>query len=326
MMTKFNELEQNEVMKSNEVIEPNYVNKGGSAVESASHSHTDVMELSLKKPIKLIVSDVDGTLVNRDKYVTERTIAAVQAAMEQGITVAVASGRAWGEMSEVKRKLPRITHYICSNGAVVLERVDADSTRTVFHQSFSNAAALELMDALIPFDVYIEAYCGEAIYGDREEMTEFASQLDPHLLPLIQASRIMVDGLRDYIESTGIELEKIQIFYGTEEKKQAILQHFKGQTEFNIIESSEGNLEFVQPGISKGRAVASLATSLGITAEEVMCIGDSNNDISMLQYTPVSFAMGNGELTAKAAATYEAPTNEAEGVAVAIESVIKASL
>lgn len=286
----------------------------------------NVMNLSLKKPIKLIVSDVDGTLVDKDKYVTPRTVKAVEAAMAQGITVAVASGRAWGEMAEVKSKLPRITHYICSNGAVVLERVSETEARTVFHQSFSNAAGLALIDELLPFDIYIEAYSGEKIFGDREEMIEFASQLSPHLLPLMRASRTMVDGLRSYIESTGIELEKIQLFYGTEEKKQAILEHFKGQTDFTIIESSEGNLEFVQPGISKGRAVASLAKSLGLTADEVMCIGDSNNDISMLEYTAVSFAMGNGEVTAKAAATYEALTNEEDGVAVAIEAVVQASL
>ena len=74
------------------------------------------------------------------------------------------------------------------------------------------------------------------------------------------------------------------MFYGTEEKKQAILKHFEGDDRFTIIQSSEGNLEFVQPGISKGRAVAALANELGITADEVMTIGDSNNDLTMLAY------------------------------------------
>ncbi len=283
-----------------------------------------ILPISLSKPIKLIVSDVDGTLVDKDKYVTARTIKAVHAAMEQGITVAIASGRAWGEMAEVKSKLPEIRHYICSNGAVVLKH-SANGTETIFHQSFSNKEGLDLIDELLPFGVYIEAYSGETIYGDGEEMKEFARQLSPHLLPLIQASRTMVEGLREYIARTGIELEKVQIFYGTETKKQEVLTHFKGRTHFTIIESSEGNLEFVQPGISKGRAVASLAESLGLSPDEVMCIGDSNNDISMLEYTPVSFAMGNGEDTAKAVATYIAPTNEEEGVAVAIEAVVAAN-
>ncbi|MBS4913348.1 MAG: HAD family phosphatase [Veillonella sp.] len=277
----------------------------------------------LKKPVKLIVSDVDGTLVNKDKYVTPATVAAVHKAMDLGVTVAVASGRAWGEMAEVKRKIPEIKHYICSNGAVVMKRTSDDDAEVVFHESFSTEEGLALIDMLLPFNVYIEAYSGAKIYGDGEEMKEFASKISPHLLPLIKASRVMVDSLRDYIATEGLALEKVQLFYGDDSKKQEILDYMKGRTNFTIIESSEGNLEFVKPDISKGRAVAALAESMGLEPDEVMCIGDSNNDLTMLRYTPVSFAMGNGEETAKAAARYVAETNEEDGVAKAIEQVLQ---
>ena len=277
----------------------------------------------LKKPIKLIVSDVDGTLVNKDKYVTPATVAAVHKAMDQGVTVAVASGRAWGEMAEVKKKIPEIKHYICSNGAVVMKRTSDEEAEVVFHQSFSTEEGLALLDMLLPFKVYIEAYSGPKIYGDGKEMKTFASKISPHLLPLIRASRVMVDGLRNYIETEQLELEKIQLFYGTDSKKQEILDYMRGRTNFTIIESSEGNLEFVKPDISKGRAVAALAESMGLEPDEVMCIGDSNNDLTMLRYTLVSFAMGNGEETAKATAQYIADTNENDGVAKAIELVLQ---
>lgn len=282
-----------------------------------------VEDLQLKKPIKLIVSDVDGTLVDTHKHVSDETVAAVKAAMARGITVAVASGRAWGEMGEVIHRIPEIHHYICSNGALVLKQ-DGGETTTVFHQSFSNAEGLRLLDELLPFDVYIEAYGGKEIYGETEGMMAFASNLPPHLVPLMKESRTMVPNLRDHIVDTGMDLEKIQLFYGTEAKKNAILEHFKEDDRFVIIQSSEGNLEFVQPGISKGRAVAALAESLGFTADEVMTIGDSNNDLTMLAYAGVSFAMMNGEATAKATAKFLAPTNDEDGVAQMIRLVLRA--
>lgn len=278
----------------------------------------------LKKPIKLIVSDVDGTLVDTDKHISDVTVQAMKEAMAEGIAVAVASGRAFGEMGEVLQRLPEIEEYICSNGAVVVEQKHGQS-KVIFRQSFSNEEGLWLMDQLLPFDVYIEAYGGKDIFGTADEMEEFAANLSPHLIPLMKASRTMVPNLRDYIVETGMDLEKIQLFYGTEEKKQAILKHFEGDDRFTIIQSSEGNLEFVQPGISKGRAVAALANELGITADEVMTIGDSNNDLTMLAYAGVSFAMANGEVTTKATAKYLAPTNDEDGVAQVVRAVVTAS-
>lgn len=278
----------------------------------------------LKKPIKLIVSDVDGTLVDTDKHISDVTVQAMKEAMAEGIAVAVASGRAFGEMGEVLQRLPEIEEYICSNGAVVVEQKHGQS-KVIFRQSFSNEEGLWLMDQLLPFDVYIEAYGGKDIFGTADEMEEFAANLSPHLIPLMKASRTMVPNLRDYIVETGMDLEKIQLFYGTEEKKQAILKHFEDDDRFTIIQSSEGNLEFVQPGISKGRAVAALANELGITADEVMTIGDSNNDLTMLAYAGVSFAMANGEATTKATAKYLAPTNDEDGVAQVVRAVVTAS-
>ena len=227
-------------------------------------------------------------------------------------------------MGEVLQRLPEIEEYICSNGAVVVEQKHGQS-KVIFRQSFSNEEGLWLMDQLLPFDVYIEAYGGKDIFGTADEMEEFAANLSPHLIPLMKASRTMVPNLRDYIVETGMDLEKIQLFYGTEEKKQAILKHFEGDDRFTIIQSSEGNLEFVQPGISKGRAVAALANELGITADEVMTIGDSNNDLTMLAYAGVSFAMANGEATTKATAKYLAPTNDEDGVAQVVRAVVTAS-
>lgn len=280
--------------------------------------------LSLVKPVRLIVCDVDGTLVNSDKQITKDTILAVNQALAAGITVAVASGRAWGEMTQVLTALPAIHTFICSNGAIVMKQA-GDSFETVFHQSFSTKRGVALLRKLLTWDVYGEVYAGDVVYGDKTCLPHITDYVHPQILPLMAPSRKMVADLPTYLEEHQIEMEKVQVFYGTEANKAAIVAELGHSHEFTLIESSEGNLEFVQPGISKGKAVAALAESMGLSADEVMTIGDSNNDLTMLTYGGVSFAMGNGEDTAKAAAAYETLTNDEDGVAAAILAVLRAN-
>ena len=280
--------------------------------------------LQLTKPVRLIICDVDGTLVNSDKHITDGTVKAVNAALASGVTVAVAIGRAWGEMAQVLEKIPDIHTFICSNGAIVMKK-DGASFETVFHQSFSTERGVALLRRLLKWDVYGEAYAGDVVYGDKSCLSHITDYVHPQILPLMAPSRKMVDNLPEFLEEHQLEMEKIQVFYGTQANKDAIVAELGHSDEFTLIESSEGNLEFVQPGISKGRAVAALAESMGLGADEVMTIGDSNNDLTMLAYAGVSFAMGNGEDTAKATAKYETLTNNEDGVATAVMAVLAAN-
>ncbi len=273
-----------------------------------------------KHIIKLIVSDVDGTLVNNDKYITPATIQAIADAQADGCEFAIASGRGWNEMEELLTKVPSIRYYICSNGAFVR---DALAGQTVFHQSFSNADCVEVMRKLAPLDLYMEVYMGEYVYADADILPRFDEFINPDVGPLIRASRTFKPDFIHFIEQTGQGVEKLQVFYGTQEKKDAVLAMCKGDDRFIVIESSEGNIEFVEPGITKGNAVAALANQLDINAEEVMTMGDSNNDLTMLRYAGVSFGMASGEETAKAAAKYMAEDNHQDGAAKAIQAVLK---
>ena len=84
----------------------------------------------------------------------------------------------------------------------------------------------------------------------------------------------------------------------------------KGRERFyDVLESSEGNLEFVLPHTTKGTAVEALANHWGYTPDEVMTIGDSENDLSMIRFASASVAMGNARDNVKAAARYETTDN-----------------
>ena len=156
----------------------------------------------------------------------------------------------------------------------------------------------------------------------------------PNIRPFILATRTMVCDLLAHMESLAEGPEKIQIFYGDEPMRQRILQDLRDEYQglshdgtgrerfYDVLLSSEGNLEFVLPHTTKGTAVEALAKHWGFSPDEVMTLGDSENDLSMLRFAGSGVAMGNAKPNIKEAARYETMDNNHHGVAKAIYSAI----
>ena len=156
----------------------------------------------------------------------------------------------------------------------------------------------------------------------------------PNIRPFILATRTMVCNLLAHMEALDEGPEKIQIFYGDEPMRQRILQDLRDEYQglshdgtgrerfYDVLLSSEGNLEFVLPHTTKGTAVEALAKHWGLSPDEVMTLGDSENDLSMLRFAGAGVAMGNSKPNIKEAARYETTDNNHQGVAKAIYSAI----
>ena len=156
----------------------------------------------------------------------------------------------------------------------------------------------------------------------------------PNIRPFLLATRTMVCDLLAHMESLDEGPEKIQIFYGDEPMRQRILQDLRDEYQglshdgtgrerfYDVLLSSEGNLEFVLPHTTKGTAVEVLAKHWGFSPDEVMTLGDSENDLSMLRFAGAGVAMGNAKPNIKEAARYETTDNNHQGVAKAIYSAI----
>ena len=156
----------------------------------------------------------------------------------------------------------------------------------------------------------------------------------PNIRPFILATRTMVPDLLAHMEALDEGPEKMQIFYGDEPMRQRILQDLRDEYQgmshdgtgrerfYDVLLSSEGNLEFVLPHTTKGTAVEALANHWGFSPDEVMSLGDSENDLSMLRFAGASVAMGNGKPNIKEAARYVTTDNNHQGAAKAIYSAI----
>ena len=291
--------------------------------------------LTSDTPIRFIASDVDGTLVNDAKSVDPEVVSAVRAARESGIRVAIASGRAWHEMDDVIDAMPCLRYFVCTNGAYVM---DKEEKKELVHISFDKTRAIDLVRKLMTYGVFVEAYVKAEIFGQYPTVGNETLQAErffrPNIRPFILKTRTMVPDLLAHLESLPEGPEKIQIFYGDERIRERILVDLrddfqgaatdgKGRERFyDVLESSEGNLEFVLPHTTKGTAVEALANHWGYTPDEAMTIGDSENDLSMIRFASASVDMGNARDNVKAAARYEKTDNNHYGVARALYSAI----
>lgn len=269
--------------------------------------------------IKLIVFDVDGTIVANDHYtVPEKNIAALRRARARGVKLAIASGRAWSILTEVAGQIGGVDYAITSNGASVRE---VGEDKILYEKGIPEKEALALMDLLDARDLPYEVYCGGKNYV-AEKMRDRLGEglLSPTFAEMYKRHVTFAPDLHAVLG--GGALEKINLFYAPSEVREGLREAVGQICPMEISNALEGNMEFTYGGVCKGVALAFLAKELGLTADEVMAFGDAGNDVEMLQWAGWSFAMENGAKVAKAAARYLAPSNEEGGVGQIVERYV----
>jgi len=258
--------------------------------------------------IRLIVLDLDGTTIGDDYVVPARVAAAIRAACERGIDVTLATGRSYAGTRRYAEELGLEAPLICYQGGAIVEAATGASLYSATVSRESVRAALDLARAN---KWYLVLYDQRNAFVDEWIMpAEFYEQL-------IHPETILVPDLRECLER---DMAKF-LFMDEPERIPAIeavlREHFGERLE--IVRSHARFVEGNPPGVSKGSALELLAGRLGVSRSEVLAIGDSDNDVSMLAWAGVGVAMGQGTAAARAAADWIAPPFAAGGAAVAIE-------
>ena len=267
--------------------------------------------------IKLIASDLDGTLMSPDHMtVSQRTLLALYQAHKKGVKIAIATGRTLHFTDPVTLQIPFVDFVISSNGAAVYDR---NKEEYVYSTLVSNADALEAVEFLNALPVHYHIYLGGRIYIQQSAMAFAADTGLPEEFLRDFISRVQIcESLADVIGDKDVEV--IDVFSMGEHEAE-IVEFFRKK---NLVMTSavRGELAATAIGADKGTALSGLSKVLGITADEVMSFGDAENDCPMLEYAGFSFAMENGNATCKAAAKAVAPSNADDGVAQMIENLI----
>lgn len=267
--------------------------------------------------IKIIAMDLDGTLLDSEKRLSEENRAALQEAADKGIQIVPTTGRIYAIIPEVVRKLPFIHYAITVNGAEVY---DVKNDRVIATNELTWQKAVEVMEYLDGFDVVYDCYQGGWGYMTAAHLDKVGDYLtSDHFKEIYKKSRKPVPELKDYLREKGEGVQKVQFCTTNPELRAFLLEDLK--TRFNGVAISTAlpyNGEINDQDGHKGGALQKLCQHLGCRMGNVMTLGDGLNDITMLQMAGISVAMENAAPEVKAAAKYVTDSCDASGVAKAI--------
>lgn len=288
--------------------------------------------------IKLIASDMDGTLLDAHMSISTENTEAIRMANELGIEFMVATGRNAQEARAALDEAGIDCAMITLNGAQVFDR----SGKSLFTVPIPSPQAMTVMDILDANGIYYEVATNQGLYSESQpkRIESFASSIATHMphltykMAIAMASANLellhityVDSILELLLDDKLEVLKIICFH-TEGPRilGPVGKEISNLGELAVTSSGQNNLEVNHKNAQKGIAVAHVAHERGITLDEVMTIGDNFNDVSMLQTAGVSFAMGNAEIEVKDYAKYLTDTNLESGVGKAILRAINENL
>lgn len=283
------------------------------------------------RAVKLIVCDLDGTLLNSEKLVSERTISAIRAAEAMGVRTTICSGRIFPMLEAYIRTLDLSCPLISSNGAVVSDpngrilrhtRINPDDCYSLLAYSLKNRLDISLLsDEACYFSANSVRVNRFHQYNDIAAL-QGMRQIRVNFLP-DSAEPLEEKVLRDlYPELADLQLRKILIYELEPGQLEAARIVIGGLSGLSITTSDEGLFDVVPAGVSKGYGLRQLCAEMGLSPEEIMVFGDFDNDESMFEWAGISIAMGNAVPALKAMASAVTDSNDDDGVARAIETYI----
>ena len=271
-------------------------------------------------PIRLIALDIDGTIIGDDHEVAERTTAAVRRAMELDVAVSLVTGRMVSSAMRFAVDLGLTGPIVGYQGGLIRAMPLPDSRRLgklLMHTPLPADAARSILEwtrarGLDPHVNHLERFILRADDPKADDYSAFMganAELVPDLLQAIDhpVTKVLAVG-EPPIPTEVAPLARVE---------------FAGRADVTI--SHPRFLEFVAPGVSKGRAVRWLARRLRIPLAATLAIGDQWNDLEMLAEVGHGTAMPSAPPEVRAAARYVAPPLEADGAARMIEDLVLAS-
>ncbi|ODN29842.1 Cof-type HAD-IIB family hydrolase [Fervidobacterium thailandense] len=272
--------------------------------------------------IKLIVTDLDGTLLDDDKHIPEENVKALREAMERGVHVSVATGRNLHSAKPYIEELGLDVPVIFQNGAFIYEPL----RRRIVHQvPLKSQIAKRFVESARKEGLFYILYSSfldeHDMYIDMDYHGAFEKYLEQNAWRLNRVTDVV-----EYLK-TSEEIAEIAIV-GEEER---ILRAIKGaidgfESEVSVVKNNvlggESFYEIFGPNCSKEEALKFLLNYFGVRPEETMYLGDSFNDIGMLKLVGFPVVVENAHDEVKRYARYITRSNNEAGVAYAIRELL----
>ena len=272
----------------------------------------------MKQKIGIIALDLDGTLLDSNKKLSEKNYAALQKAAEAGIEIVPTTGRFYGALPDSIKNLPFLHYAITINGA---QAVDVRSGEVIYSAELPWQQTVELMELFDTLPVIYDCYQENEAYmpaAQKALINEIAP--DKHYIKMLHELRQPVEDLKSYLSEKKKGVQKVQFFTKDIALRDKLLNELPQKyDDLSVTCSLVNNLEINQIHANKGEALAALARHLNLPETATMSFGDGLNDISMLKSAGIGVAMANAQQACKDIADYVTLSNDEDGVAAAIE-------
>lgn len=261
--------------------------------------------------IKLIITDIDGTLLNRDREVTPPTDRALRRAKERGVLVTLSSGRTLLGIGAYLHYASPGAPVIVYNGAILAR---ADSLELLYERCLDASAVREIWARGRELGMGLVAW-------RRTEL--FVNRLDGPMQYYRNLSHATARLVASDPEPFAGAVNKM-IWVGKAERVAAALEDLKARPVRGAdwFTSEPEYLEFAPSGVSKGTGLLLAGEICGVEPEEIMAVGDEMNDLPMLERAGLGVAMGNAPEAVRRAADTVTASCEEDGLALAIERFV----
>ncbi|MBN2898079.1 MAG: HAD family phosphatase [Clostridia bacterium] len=268
---------------------------------------------------RLVVTDIDGTLLNNEKKITEATHKGIHEMIDRGVKFVVATGRVFTAGKWPYVDLGIDGPLITCNGALIK---DTGTGEIIYSRALDLDLARKVSEICKAHDVYFHYYTEDGIHSERYDfiMKQYA-ELSKKLPESKQVPTEVLANYKDFLDR-GETLYKIGIYCDDGEASDRLIQEIMALKGIACYKSLANSFDVMAEGVSKADAIAQLNKYYDIPREETIASGDNENDIDMIRYAGLGVAMGNAIESAKAAADYVTGTNEEDGLLQVIQKFI----
>lgn len=271
--------------------------------------------------VRLIASDLDGTLLRNDKSLSEETVEAIRKAGEQGILFVPSTGRAFEAVPQNVRELPGLEYVITSNGSAIYFLAQK---RRIYECLVPPKAVDKLLEITMPENMTIEVFVKGVPYTDTEHVKDPVKYgATAFGIEYVKKTRHPVDNIREFVSENRELVDSFDFVCGDQMVLGKVREEIRNKIPGVYVTSSVSHLlEIGNAEAGKGKTLLHLLDILGISKEEAMAFGDADNDLDMIQSVKFGVAMGNASEHLKKAAYHITDSNEEDGVAKEIYRMI----
>ena len=268
------------------------------------------------KDIKLVALDLDGTLFDNSSRISKRNLTAIRSITDKGIHVVISTGRPFEGIPFDQIKGTGINYAITANGSGIYE---ISTGKCLYENAMDEELVTPILNFLLTRDIHMDAFIGGKGYTP-VQCVETAQKLTvpSSIKNYIITTRTRLDNILQFIHENQLKVQKMTLnFYpaadGTLIDRETVRKFLVSNPSITTVCGGYNNLEFTRADANKGVGLRKLAEILGVNPDATMAIGDTENDLAIIEAAGIGVAMGNATDAVKARADYVTTTNTKDG-------------